>query len=192
MARASSTYLFTERDLTARRQAGRAGRTAYSCGSQEGPVAGHRCSPERFRPRRTVARGRSSKDRGLGGLRAPGSEALQLVIDYVKQETLDPLKGLGRYILFGVAGSVALAIGLVVLSVGFLRLLQGETGTDLHRQLVLGPLRHLRGGGGGGGGRRRLGGSRGQGRPPEPEKETMSPATDTDHPRPTSRPSSAR
>jgi Flp pilus assembly protein TadB len=52
-----------------------------------------------------------------------------LIIDYIKQETLNPLKGLGRFMLFGVAGSVALAIGLVILSVAFLRLLQGETGT---------------------------------------------------------------
>ena len=76
-----------------------------------------------------MARSGSSKGRALGGLRTTGGETLQLVIDYVKQETLDPLKGLGRYIVFGVAGSVALAIGLVVLSVGLLRLLQGETGT---------------------------------------------------------------
>ncbi len=54
---------------------------------------------------------------------------MQLVIDYVKQETLTPLRGLGRYILFGVVGSVALAIGLVILAVAFLRLLQGETGS---------------------------------------------------------------
>jgi hypothetical protein len=79
--------------------------------------------------RRTVARGRSGTGKGLGGLKSSGSEALQLVIDYVKQETLTPLKGLGRYIVFGVAGSVALAIGLVILSVAFLRLLQGETGS---------------------------------------------------------------
>jgi hypothetical protein len=76
-----------------------------------------------------VAQGRSGKGKGLGGLRATGGETLQLVIDYVKQETLTPLKGLGRYMLFGVAGSVALAIGLVILSVAFLRLLQGETGS---------------------------------------------------------------
>jgi hypothetical protein len=76
-----------------------------------------------------VARSRSGAGKGLGGLRTSGSEALQLVIDYVKQETLDPLKGLGRFIVFGVAGSVALAIGLAILSVAFLRVLQTETGT---------------------------------------------------------------
>jgi hypothetical protein len=76
-----------------------------------------------------VARGRSGTGKGLGGLKTSGSEALQLVIDYVKQETLNPLKGLGRFMAFGVAGSVALAIGLVILSVAFLRVLQGETGS---------------------------------------------------------------
>jgi hypothetical protein len=76
-----------------------------------------------------VARGRSGTGRGLSGLRSTGSDTLQLVIDYVKQETLDPLKGLGRFVLFGVAGSVALAVGLVILSVAFLRLLQAETGS---------------------------------------------------------------
>ena len=76
-----------------------------------------------------MARGRSGTRRGLGGLRAAGSETLQLVVDYVKQETLDPLKGLGRFMVFGVAGSVAMAIGLVILAVAFLRFLQGETGT---------------------------------------------------------------
>ncbi len=76
-----------------------------------------------------MARGRKGTAKGLGGLRTSGGEALQLVIEYVKQETLTPLKGLGRFMLFGVAGSVSLAIGLVVLSVAFLRLLQGETGS---------------------------------------------------------------
>ena len=75
-----------------------------------------------------MAPGRSGTGRGLSGLRSTGGETLQLIIDYVKQETLEPLKGLGRYIVFGVAGSVALSIGLVILSVAFLRLLQGETG----------------------------------------------------------------
>ena len=82
-----------------------------------------------------MARGRSGTGRGLGGLRSSGSELFQLVVDYVKQETLDPLKGLGRFILFGVAGSVALAIGLVILSIAFLRFVQGETGTTFSGNL---------------------------------------------------------
>ena len=76
-----------------------------------------------------MARGQSGSGKGLGGLRTSGGEAVQLVIAYIKQETLTPLRGLGRFILFGVIGSVALAIGLVILSVAFLRLLQGETGS---------------------------------------------------------------
>jgi hypothetical protein len=76
-----------------------------------------------------VARGRSGTGKGLSGLRTTGGETVQLIVDYVKQETLTPLKGLGRFMVFGVAGSVALAVGLVILSVAFLRLLQGETGT---------------------------------------------------------------
>ena len=75
-----------------------------------------------------MARGRDSKGGGgLGDLRSTGGETARLVVDYVKQETLDPLKGLGRYLVFGLAGSVALAIGLVILAIAFLRLLQGET-----------------------------------------------------------------
>lgn len=76
-----------------------------------------------------MAPGRNARGKGLGGLKTTGTETLQLVIDYVKQETLDPLKGLGRFMVFGVAGSVSLSIGLVILSVAFLRVLQGETGS---------------------------------------------------------------
>lgn len=76
-----------------------------------------------------MAPGGSSKGKGLGGLRDEGNEVVRLVIDYVKQETIDPVKGLGRYVVFGVIGSVALSIGLAILAVGLLRLLQGETGS---------------------------------------------------------------
>ena len=80
-------------------------------------------------PRRNVASGRSGGKRGLNGLRDESQEVVKLVVDYIKQETLDPVKGLGRYVVFGVSGSVALSIGLFVLSVGFLRILQTETGS---------------------------------------------------------------
>ena len=56
-------------------------------------------------------------------------EAISLVIAYVKQETLDPVKGLARFVAFGVAGSLAIAVGTVFLLVAALRVLQGETGT---------------------------------------------------------------
>jgi hypothetical protein len=90
-------------------------------------------APER--QRRTVTPARSARTKGLSGLRETGGETLQLVIDYVKQETLDPLKGLGRYVLFGVAGAVFLSFGLLVLTISLLRLLQGETGTTFSGNL---------------------------------------------------------
>lgn len=70
-----------------------------------------------------------------GGVRQSGTEALQLVVEYVKQETLTPLKGLGRYLLFGIAGSLALCVGLVLLLVALLRVLQTETGTTFSGHL---------------------------------------------------------
>jgi hypothetical protein len=76
-----------------------------------------------------VTPGRKDNDKGTGRIQAMGGDTLQLVVDYVKQETLQPLKGLGRFIVFGVAGSVVLAIGLVIVAVGLLRVLQAETGS---------------------------------------------------------------
>ena len=70
-----------------------------------------------------------------GGLRQSGGDAVQLVIDYVKQETLTPLKGLGRFVLWGIVGSLALCVGLVLLLVGLLRLLQTETGSTFNGHL---------------------------------------------------------
>jgi hypothetical protein len=62
-------------------------------------------------------------------LRESGGDASHLVIAYLKQETIGPLKGLGRFVVFGIVGSMALCVGLVLLAVGLLRLLQGETGS---------------------------------------------------------------
>jgi hypothetical protein len=72
----------------------------------------------------------SSKDKS-GGLRQSGDDAFQLTLNYLKQETLEPLKGLGRFLAFGLAGSFAIAVGVVLGLVGILRLLQDETGSAL-------------------------------------------------------------
>ena len=56
------------------------------------------------------------------------SELIALVKAYAKQETIEPLKGLGRYLLFGVLGAVVLGTGVILLVVALLRLLQTETG----------------------------------------------------------------
>lgn len=55
-------------------------------------------------------------------------ELWALVVAWVRQETLDPIKGLLRYVLFGVLGSVALGMGVVLLALAGLRALQTETG----------------------------------------------------------------
>jgi hypothetical protein len=65
------------------------------------------------------------------GLRRSGDDAFKLTVDYLKQEALEPLKGLGRFLALGLAGSLAIAVGILLLLVGILRLLQTETGTAL-------------------------------------------------------------
>jgi peptidoglycan biosynthesis protein MviN/MurJ (putative lipid II flippase) len=77
--------------------------------------------------------GGSSHDRG--GFRQSGTDAVELVIDYIKQETLTPLKGLGRYLALGIAGSLALCVGLVLLAIALLRALQTETGSTFSGDL---------------------------------------------------------
>lgn len=57
------------------------------------------------------------------------SELREMVVAYLKQETLEPFKGLLKFIGFGVAGAISLSVGLVTLLVGVLRLLQNETGS---------------------------------------------------------------
>ncbi|HTU39436.1 MAG TPA: hypothetical protein VMF35_15665 [Acidimicrobiales bacterium] len=70
-------------------------------------------------------------DNGSHGLRHAGDDAFQLTVDYLKQETVEPLRGLGRFLYMGIAGSFFMAGGLLLILIGVLRLLQTETGTAL-------------------------------------------------------------
>lgn len=53
-------------------------------------------------------------------------EVVDLVRNYAKQETLGPLKGAGRWLALGAAGSLLIGSGLLLLLVSVLRLLQTE------------------------------------------------------------------
>ena len=70
-------------------------------------------------------------DDGRHGLRNAGDDAFQLTVDYLKQETIEPLKGLGRFLYMGILGSFCLAGGILLILFGVLRLLQTETGSAL-------------------------------------------------------------
>jgi multisubunit Na+/H+ antiporter MnhB subunit len=54
-------------------------------------------------------------------------ELVDLVIAYAKQETLEPLKGLGKNALRGLGGAILLGIGGIFCSVSALRAMQSET-----------------------------------------------------------------
>jgi hypothetical protein len=67
--------------------------------------------------------------RGDASLPTTVSELVELVRAYAKQETVGPLKGLGRSVALGLGGSLVLAIGVILLALAGLRALQTETGT---------------------------------------------------------------
>jgi len=71
----------------------------------------------------------AEKNGDRSNLRDQGSDVFQLVVDYVKQETFDPLRGVGRFLMFGIVGSITLCMGVGLLLLGLLRFLQTETGT---------------------------------------------------------------
>ena len=59
-------------------------------------------------------------------------ELKDLVIAYAKQETVEPLKGLGRYVGYGLAGALLMGTGVCFLAIGLLRALQGNRGWLFH------------------------------------------------------------
>jgi hypothetical protein len=59
------------------------------------------------------------------------TELRGLVVAYAKQETVDPLKKLVRFVLWGLIGSFFLAVGSLLLTLAVVRVLQAETGSAL-------------------------------------------------------------
>lgn len=59
------------------------------------------------------------------------TELWELVLAYLRQEAVDPVKGLLRYLRFGVAGGMLLTLGLLMWVLALLRALQTETGPHL-------------------------------------------------------------
>jgi hypothetical protein len=57
------------------------------------------------------------------------TELWELSLAYAKQETVDPLKGLGRFLGYGLGGAILYGLGAVLLLLSALRALQTETDT---------------------------------------------------------------
>ena len=74
--------------------------------------------------------------KSAGGTKDELTELVKLVIAYAKQETLDPVVAQAKALGKGLAGALLLAIGTVLLAVGFLRSLQVEFG-GVGRSLAL-------------------------------------------------------
>jgi hypothetical protein len=54
-----------------------------------------------------------------------------LIVRYAKQETVDPLKSLFRFLAWGVIGSVFVAIGGVLIALAVVRVIQEEAAPHL-------------------------------------------------------------
>ena len=59
------------------------------------------------------------------------NEIWGLTRDYAKQETIDPLKSIGKFLARGIPGALLLGLGGFFIGLGIIRLLQDETGQHL-------------------------------------------------------------
>lgn len=64
------------------------------------------------------------------------SEIWELAKAYAQQETIDPLKGLGRFLGYGIGGAILLGVGIALLLLSGLRALQTETGSNFTGNLT--------------------------------------------------------
>jgi hypothetical protein len=64
------------------------------------------------------------------------TELADMIVRYAKQETIEPIRDLRRYLGFGLAGSLLLSIGIPLLLLGELRAIQVETFPHLSGNLT--------------------------------------------------------
>lgn len=53
-------------------------------------------------------------------------EIKELALRYIKEETIDPIKKMGRFVLWGTIGSLFVGFGALLLLIGALRFLQEQ------------------------------------------------------------------
>jgi hypothetical protein len=82
---------------------------------------------------------KTTKRSGRSAVTSDGREFVDMVVAYAKQETLGQLRGVGRYLAFGVGGSILLGVGLLLLLLALLRALQTETGSTFKGNLSWAP-----------------------------------------------------
>ena len=70
---------------------------------------------------------------------AVAGELWQLVVAYFKQETIEPMKGLIRFVSVGAGAMFCIGIGAVLLLLAGLRALQTETGNAFDGNLTVLP-----------------------------------------------------
>ena len=58
-------------------------------------------------------------------------ELFDLVVAYARQETIEPLRGAGRWILWGLTSMVLVSLGMVLFALGLLRAVQDFAGGTL-------------------------------------------------------------
>lgn len=66
-------------------------------------------------------------------------ELVDLVVGYAKQETLDPVKKLGKTVALGVVGAILTGVGFIFLTLASLRALQSETDDTFDDELTFVP-----------------------------------------------------
>lgn len=83
----------------------------------------------------TKAKDDGAKAQAKGAL-SDVSELKDLVLTYAKQETVDPLRSLLRFVLWGLIGAVLITIGAGLLVLAAVRAAQAEAGPHLHGSLT--------------------------------------------------------